>query len=468
MSSSPTSDIAKLSLETMPPTTIPPTQAESGADEEPRQSVEEDSSPGFDSDDSDLSDFEDDTSTIVQSPSKLTYQIDHLSDSTQKAIRDAFGEPPRIAIEKCRRIEDTYAFQMTELVTRSIRIRAPQDGTTQLTCSCGHQNEPCEHLLWLLDQVVKQTLYDQDSAKPLKMMGAGYPSEMGDPFQTIADHHLEVLADDIHCQVVTPDLEYDNELDPRRVEEARELLSSIYGVPVEEYRPDISVHPVGKDVFRHQDLDYTIFRMLLDNHHFFHYFLSLSRETNLLQDEFRKYSHRVDRILTILDANISSLVTSSPHTSRERPPDVAWASLHIIGTIDLIKNELYRRREPLQLAQAISAARSLVHILEAVVGRNRDVQIDSSRLERNIYLRLIGDRDQSFVIGVLELIPEAASQFLISLESILDQIKIHGAPATYVDKFHNLISRLRTSTIGGGVKRQGQTDEMDRKSKRMK
>ncbi|KAH6898595.1 hypothetical protein B0T10DRAFT_555901 [Thelonectria olida] len=452
----------------MPPTTRSRARDESVV-EESRQYLEEDSGPEFDSDESDLSDSEDDdSSSVVRSPSRLTYSINHLPESTQNAVRGAFKEPPRIALEKCRRIDDTYAFQMTELVTRSIRIRAPEDGNSQLTCSCGHRDEPCEHLLWLLDQVVKQTVYHQDSAKPLNMTGAGFPTEMGDPFKTIANHHLDVLADGIHCQVVTPDSEYDDELDPRRVQEARELLSSVYDLSPEDYRPDIFAHPDGKDILRQQDLDYSVFRMLLDNHHFFHYFLSLSRQTDLLKDQFRKYSQRVDRILSILDAYSASLLTSTPYASRETPPNVTWAAAHVVGTIDLIKNELYHRQKPLRASQAISAARSLVHILESVVARNRDAHEGPSRIARNLYLCLIGDRDQSFVIDVLELIPEAASQFLTVLEATLERLQVHGAPATYVDKFHKLLARLRTSSIGGGLKRPGQSERTDREPKRMK
>lgn len=449
----------------MPPATCEAPRDESVA-RESSQYLEEEESPEFGSSDSDSED--DDSSTVVRSPSRLTYSINHLSESTQNAVRGAFREPPRIALEKCRRIDDTYAFQMTELVTRSIRIRAPEDGNSQLTCSCGQGGEPCEHLLWLLDQVVKQTVYEQDSTKPLNMTESGFPSELGDPFQSISNHHLDLLADGIHCRVVTPDSEYDDELDSRRIQDSRELLSSVYGVSAEDYRPDIFTNPVGKDILRQQDLDYSVFRMLLDNHHFFHYFLSLSRETDFLKDQFRKYSQRVDHILSILDSYSASLATSDPYISGETPPDVTWAAAHIVGTIDLVKSELYHRQRPLRVSQAISAARSLVHILESVVARNRDAHPGPSRVARNLYLCLVGDRDRSFVIDALELLPEAASQFLPALEAALESLQVNGAPATYVDKFHKLLARLRTSSIGGGLKRAGQSERTDREPKRMK
>ncbi|KAF7546365.1 hypothetical protein G7Z17_g8489 [Cylindrodendrum hubeiense] len=463
--SPPVSRFSKLTLDSMPLQTRSRTRAESRADES-RQNLEEESSSESESE-SDISDFEEESPTVVQSPAKLSYLIDHLPESTQNAVRDAFREPPRIALQKCRRINDTYAFQMTELVTRSIRIRAPEDGASQLSCSCGHDEEPCEHLLWLLDQVVKQTVYDQDVAKPLKMTNAGYPREMGDPFQNIANHHLDLLADGIHCQVVTPDSEYDNELDPYRAQEARELLSSVYGVSPDDYRPDIFTHPsAGKKIFKRRDLDHTIFRMLLDDHHFFHYFHSVSRPTDPINDPFRKLSQRVDHVLRDLDAHATS---PAPDASHETPRGVAWAATHITGAVRLIKHELYTRDRPLQPSEAISAARSLVHILDAVVARNRDVHAGAARRDRNLYLRLIGDRDEDFVLGVLNLLPEAASQFLNSLETILDQIGVHGAPAAYAARFRALLDRLRTSSTGSGLKRSSvQGQGTDRKSKRMK
>ncbi|KAH7163073.1 SWIM zinc finger family protein [Dactylonectria estremocensis] len=475
--SPPVSRFSKLTLESMPTGTPPKARAESRVKEEeklPQQRHLDQELSSESESDSDSSEFEDESPTVIRSPSKLTYLIDHLPKSTQDAVRDAFTEPPRIALQKCRRIDNTYAFQMTELVTRSIRIRASKDGASQLSCSCGQRDEPCEHLLWLLDQVVKQTVYDQDTAQPLKMTNGGYPKEMGDPFQSIASHHLDLLADGIHCQVINPDSEYDNELDLYRTQEARELLASVYGVPPDEYRPDIFAHPsVGRRVFKRRDLDRTIFRMLLDDHHFFHYFHSLASPTDPINDPFRKLSQRVDHVLRDLDtyaaAASAPAAPQTPDPSRESPRDVRWAAGHITGAVRLIRHELYTRDRPLQPFESISAARSLVRILESVVARNRDSHAGAARRDRNLYLRLIGDCDEDFVLGVLALLPEAASQFLNDLEAVLAQIGVHGAPAPYAARFRALLDRLRTSSRGSGLKRSSvQGQGADRESKRMK
>ncbi|RTE71176.1 hypothetical protein BHE90_014424 [Fusarium euwallaceae] len=456
--SAPVSRFSRLSLESMPPETRSRTRAQSlsAESEQPNRDDESTSSSSSESElDSDSSDFDDDSSefddgepSAIRSPTKLTYTVDHLPEATQEAVRDTFKEPPRIALQKCRRINNTYAFQMTELVTRSIRIRAPENGISNLSCSCRSDGQPCEHLLWLLDQIVKQTMYDHDLAKPLKMNQDGYAEEMGDPFQKIANYHLDVLADGLHCKLVTPHSEYNNEPDIYRAQEAREILSSIYDEDPESFRPDIFDQiSLGKKLLKRHDLEQTIFRMLLDNHHFFHYFRSASRPTDPVNDPFRKLTQRIDRVLRDLDAD------QSPAGS-ESPRDVPWAASHILGCVRRMRHEIYTRDSPLSAREALSAARSLVHILDSVVARNRDQgQASAPRVDRNLYLRLVGDRDQDFILSVLNLIPEAASQFLHNLEAILERIEVYGAPAGYVERYRAMLGRLRASSTGSGLKR---------------
>lgn len=458
--STPASRLSRLSLQDMPPDTRSTTRDTSHME---RRYPPEDDSSSESGTVSDESDTDSEASSLVESPSRLVYRIDHLPETMRSSVRDSFEEPPEIALQKCRLINNTYAFQMTETVTRSVRIHAEGDGSSRLSCTC-QQDAPCNHLLWLLDQILQQTLYDHNPNQPLKMTPQGYAEEMGSPFENIAKYHLGILADGLHCQLVTPDLEYDDEVDDYRVQESRELLSSLYEKSPEDYRPDISTEfPNERNILKPNDLEQSMFRMLLDNNHFFHYFRSLSRPTDPINDIFRKLSQRVDHVLRDLDEHSSS----NSETSAETPRDVSWAAMHILGTVGLIKSAIYTRESPLEALEAISAARTLVHILDAVVSRNHDAHPGPNRIERNLYLRLIGDRDQEFVIGVLTLIPEAASQFLNTLEVISDKLGIHGAPASYVEKFRSLLGRLRTSSRRPSLKRQ-QDHESDRTSKRMK
>ncbi|KAL4730496.1 hypothetical protein ACLX1H_002532 [Fusarium chlamydosporum] len=428
--SPPSSRFSRLSLQSMSPETRSRTRAQSLAQESEQPRHEDTSSESeIDSNSSesgdDSSEFDDENeSSTIRSPTKLTYLVDHLPETTQSIIRETFREPPKIALEKCRRIENTYAFQMTELVTRSVRIHASEDGTSKLTCSCRDDGQLCRHLLWLLDQIANHTLYDEDISKPLRMSAAGYAEATGDPFQNISKYRLDVLAEGLHSHLVTPDSEYDNEPDAFRVQEAREILSSLYNMDPNEFRPDIFDRlSLGKKIIKHHDLEQTIFRMLLDNHHFFHYFRSLSGSQDLIKDPFHKLAQRIDRVLRDLD-------TETPSSDIESPRDVPWAASHILGCVRRMRHEIYTRERPLDAREALSAARNLVHVLSSVVSHNKENGSRSlPRIDRNLYLRLIGDRDQDFILNILNLIPEAASQFLHTLEEILDKIEIYGAPA---------------------------------------
>ncbi|KAL7937815.1 hypothetical protein V8C35DRAFT_277287 [Trichoderma chlorosporum] len=424
---------------------------------------------------SDSDDDDDEVSMVVQSPTKLAYNINHLPEKTQGAVREVFGEPPAIALQQCRLIDDTYAFQMTELVTQSIRIRASGHGSSQLTCSCGRgdENQPCSHLLWLLDQLTKQMLYDHNPKTPLTMTHDGFAEELGDPFTAISEHHLDVLSDGLHCQVIDPEALSEEDLASCRVQESRELLAAVYGSPPEDFRPDIfGGRPVlGKKVLKRNDLDCTVFRMLLDNHHFFSYFRSVSRPRDAINDPFRKLAQRVDRVLRRFDAHAAD--PASARSSAETLPDATWAVKHLVGCVALIRCSIYTRDRPLQPSEAASAARALVHILSAVVSRNRaDVSSGSpaeSRTERNLYQCLIGDEDRGFVLAELSLLPEAASRHLHTLESLLEDIGMHGAPATFFEKFKALLGRLRAPRRSSSLKRQIDDEgAASRDSKRMK
>ncbi|OHE93045.1 SWIM zinc finger protein [Colletotrichum orchidophilum] len=451
--------------------------------------------------DSDSSLVDDDDQSVIRSPSKLVYKVDKLSADARLRVREAFKDPPRLSLQYCRLRDDVYAFQMTELVPRSIRIGSPDSPFATPKCSCREQQQkggpPCKHLLWLLDQLVKQTLYDHDPTSPLTMTPDGYPEEIGDPFTGISTFHLDVLADGLRCDVVTPDSEEDSEiagsdeaeehLNSHRVHEAREMLSAVMSSSPDDYRPDLFSDPpsTGKKPVKRRDLEGTVFRMLLANNDFFHYFLSQMRSTDPVNDPFRKLSQRVDRVLHELDSYAASTSPPLGEASAEGPRDVAWAARHITGVVGLVRTSIFKRDRPLEPWERTSAARTLVHVLAAVVERNHDFVPQTStirpaaisRRDKNLYLRLVGDRDEDFVLGVLNLLPpDAAAQFLHSLEDILDQMGINGAPATYVEKFRSLMARLRrsggglgaASSSGAGSKRHGQSQGHDRGSKRMR
>lgn len=497
-------------------------------------------------------DDEDDADSLAESPSHLLYRLDGLPEIKRTAVRDVFSDPPKVALQHCRRIDDdTYAFQMTELVPRSVRIHRRHDGISGLSCSCGsvgagpvsanssfssssdgegsssggddessHEGLFCPHLVWLLDQVLAQTLYHHSRDDPVAMRSDGYAQELGDPFDSIRRHSLDVLAAGLHCPLVADPRRHGEVVDPTRALEARELLASVYEAEPDHFRPDIFGRRAGRggghvgslagmmrkydddddeddedekddETARagpEHDMDLHIAQMLLDNGHLFNYFLSRSRPSDPVNDIFRKLSQRVDIVVRHFDQQ----------ASRQDGADgiVAWAARHIDGCVDLIRSAVFSRRRPLTAPQSLSAASALVHMLEAVATRNRDVvsasvssatsrrpprfsapraTVTAPRAERNLYLRMIGDHDDDFVLGVLALIPQAATQFVHDLESLLDNyITVQGAPATYVSRFRSLLARLRTSRTGAGLKRPAggasreQGSSRERGSKRMK
>ncbi|KAL2757141.1 hypothetical protein ACRALDRAFT_2102267 [Sodiomyces alcalophilus JCM 7366] len=432
--------------------------------------------------DSDSSTTEEHAAAVVKSPTKLYYNIENLSADLQARVREAFKDPPRLTLQYCRLQDDVYAFQMTELVPRSIRIGAPDSKFPNPKCSCAQEGgNPCRHLLWLLDQIVDQTLGDENSGAPLTMTPAGYPPEVGDPFASITDLHLDILADGLHCELVRPDSDdHANGLNPCRVQEARERLASVAAVPTEEYRPDIFDRPtLGTNLIKRHDLECTVFRMLLDNSDFFHYFLSLTRSSDPARDPFRKLEHRVQSVLRHLDEYSASRSESSrAHrpSSADRPRDVTWAARRILAVVSRIKAKIFRRDSPLAPWERTSAARALVRILASVVDRNCESYLGTGpQVERNLYTRLIGDaRGGDFVLGVLLLLPDAAAPFLHELEVIAETIGVHGAPAAYAEKLDMLLARLKKPASGGSIgasKRHGPYDAQgshDRGSKRVK
>ncbi|KAM0329926.1 hypothetical protein ACHAQA_004092 [Verticillium albo-atrum] len=473
--SAPVSKFSKLSLENM--TSTPRSQPP----QLPLDSSESESSSDPESD-SDDSTAEDETPTVVRSPTKLAYKLDKLSDEARSTVREAFKDPPKLSLQYCRLQDNTYAFQMTEMVPRSIRIGSVGSKFPTPRCSCGKQNGPCKHLLWLLDQLVKQTLYDHDPTSPLTMTSKGFAEEVGDPFSSISDFHLDVLADSLRCQVVHPDsgddddddegdTDGEDDLNMSRVQEARELLASVAAVAPEDYRDDIFSDPTpGTNVIKRRDLECTIFRMLLDNNDFFHYFLSQARSTDPIRDPFVKLEQRVRRVLRNLDAYSAR----TPSSSQEGPRNVAWAARHLLGVVSLINTTIFKRDTPLAPHERTSAARALVHILSAVVTRNRDAHPGPTLADRNLYARLIGDARSDFVIGTLLLLPDAAAPFLSDLETVAEAIGVQGAPAAYAEKLTRLLASLKKPARSGsisGSKRQdpsGGQGPQGRGSKRVK
>ena len=122
--------------------------------------------------DSDSDEEEYDEDDVYRSPyTKLAYNVEKLNEDTKGLIGDLFRSPPReetpqIVLELCGITPggDTYAFQMKEIVRRTIRIGSPNSKFPSPHCSCTESGgpEPCRHLLWLMDQITSLTVYEHN------------------------------------------------------------------------------------------------------------------------------------------------------------------------------------------------------------------------------------------------------------------------------------------------------------------
>jgi hypothetical protein len=233
-------------------------------------------------------DEEPEDQNLVRSPSKLIYTLDGVSPEIRAGALDAFGDPPRLTLQYCRLRDSVYAFQMTELVHRSVRIGGPGSRFPTPQCSCHPEGSPsstppCKHILWLMDRIVKQTHYGQDPKTPIPLTRNGIPEPLSDSFRSIAAFHLDILASTLHSTTTTPDAPRDAlvNLSSTRSREARELLAAVSNCIPEEYRPDIfgNMRTGSNQVEKRHDLDYTVARMLFTNDEFFDYFRASARKT---------------------------------------------------------------------------------------------------------------------------------------------------------------------------------------------
>ncbi len=211
-----------------------------------------------DDDDEDDDDYDEDDGPVRSPLTNLFYNIDNLDDETQELVRELFRPPPPeetppIVIEWCgiSNDPDVYAFQLQEVVPRTIRIGSPTSRIPTPSCNCtGSEARPCRHLVWLMDQIAKQTLPSHPPGEPLTL-GVGSSSgsasapreglfpELGNAYARIADFHIDVLANTLHCGAGPPT----GHPSLHRVREAREILAGLDGIQdaagVETYAPDI-------------------------------------------------------------------------------------------------------------------------------------------------------------------------------------------------------------------------------------
>lgn len=480
-SSAPISRFSRLSLESMPPTTRSQSQKESNSGQD--SDCESDGSDASLDDDSGP-----ETPVVVRSPNTdICYDVSNLDPETQKSVRQLFRskhgqQPPQFVIQGCRsHVENDshfYAFEMLEtvLVPRSIRVGSPRSKYRKPKCFCmGDNEEPCKHLIYLLDQVNYHTA-GHESGSPEHLGPDGYATEMGHPFEKISDFHIDQLATSLHCKIISP--RSTSEVSPAHLQEVREILASVEEPDPDDYacdnfRPDIfdksQEMPGENALISYGDLTHTVAKMLIKNRRFFAYFLGLLEPGSKARDPFRKIQQRVDRVLVDLDAfSRDPSGTLISRSATEGNPDVPWAAAHIERAVSTIQALLQTRSDsPSSATERASAARTLVRILHVIVLHwNRDVNYSPATAaslptptaaaaalalnEGNLYHRLIGGRthgSSAFVIDVLRQLPEQ-NQWIETLEEIEDQLSEYTPPAAYMIRLRELILSMRSIRPG--------------------
>lgn len=398
--------------------------------------------------------MDEDNDLTIRSPTRLKYNIEQLSPPTRKMVRslwsETFEEPPEISLQWCDRMLDAdgnidfYAFQMHEVVPRSIRIGSPKSQYSEPQCQCGAAR-PCKHLIWLSDCIAQQALCDHDPQEALTLNEHGYPDELGEPFQCISAMHLDVLADGLHCEVGHPLAR--SGPSPQTMADAQSIIASIAEVDehlFDSYRSDLTYATFdARSLVHHRDAEATLFSLLIASHRLSAWLRSLLRPSDPARTPFRQIESRARRIFTDLDTYLAS---SSQHGKQaadaadtEGTCDVSWAATSLSGCVRQIHTLVARAEAPLSRAERASAARALVRILRGAVDRRKEDGRNSS-----LYARLIGDRDEGFLTDTLELLVDQ-SQFIDEIEDIMAEVGVRGAAASWVAKMETIVARMRTN-----------------------
>ncbi|KAI0175657.1 hypothetical protein GGR52DRAFT_322327 [Hypoxylon sp. FL1284] len=418
--SPPTERLQKLSLESMPPTTRLQSRLRQAEVEEEESSVVSDYSSPSSSDTCSEPEFDidEEDEEVMVSPSRLRYRLDQLDDEARGNVARATEVPAQFVLRGCQAGDERCLFLVTEPAEYTVRTGSPASGYGEPSCTCEDSERgetPCRHVLWLLDQVTSQVLGARP--EPYTLTRHGYPAELGNPYDAIADFHLDTLADSLHCDVVGQSASPN----PRRVRETREILALLSDVPVDEYRPDLFGDGNDDDSAGRRrtggkrkrdggggggDLEQTVFRMLLRNDELFRYFLSATsaRAGARAEARIRELGLRADAVLAGLWRYADEFderqregkeeVTADTHA---RPKDVPWAAAHLASVARQLRSAVYAPARPLGRRALRAAARVAAGVLARVVlACYRDVGPPGR--PQNLYRRLVdeGDNDNNY------------------------------------------------------------------------
>ncbi|KAI1127713.1 hypothetical protein F5Y10DRAFT_277928 [Nemania abortiva] len=426
----------------------------------------------------------DEAAGIASFPSGTRYSIHDLDPGTKDAIVKALGTPSKLTLRGCSPREQGYVFLISETIDYHVRAPygvGPFDGPS---CSCRQDERsvglqhPCRHTLWLCDQILSQLVpLPRD---PYTWRIDGYTTKHGNVCDFISDFHFDVLADSLRCDVMAGE-----SLKPRpcRIQTAREILATISGNPVDQYRLDLTGEAVGKRVVKEGDLEETIFRMLLENDSFFSYCLTSMRKYEPLNPRFRRFRDRANAALDAFDR----YVKASDLERGELSENPQWCYKTFKDILEQIKAIIINLERELHSFDRRAAADTLVYILDQVVSRNEDHGTvhdenegeshgeDQSTNEKiNLYTKLVVESHHNFILDILDKLPPESTNHLLPVLSRIERaVAATNVPRSFLEKLGEIIARPRSASSRSGSEPAGSSrkrsnQDTDRHPKRIK
>ncbi|KAI2628899.1 hypothetical protein GGS21DRAFT_526491 [Xylaria nigripes] len=407
-------------------------------------------------------DFDEATGTATF-PSGMRYSVRDLDSRTRDAVVQALSPSSKLAIHGFSPRGQGYVFLLSETVEYHVTTPtsdphgSPYHGPR---CSCQQGEErddrqlPCRHTLWLCDQVLSQMAPLPEDY--YTWTTDGYTAEHGNVCDRIPDYQLDVLADSLQCDIMAGEM---SKTRPGRIRTAREILATLSGVPVKEYRPDLTGQNVGRGVVKEGDLEETIFRMLLQNESLLSYFMVSMRNHGPLNPRFRRFRDRADAALEAFD----DYIKASSLQKAELSKNPQWCRMTLRNILDLIRSIITQSERELDEFDSRAAASTLVYMLEQVVARNEDHEGamrqehssvgqsggQPSYANTNLFNDFLVETNDNFILNVLEeLQPEFVAHTLPNLCLIEQLIARTDSAKAFRKKLSRMIVELcRTRPI---------------------
>ncbi|KAI0446790.1 hypothetical protein F4803DRAFT_502491 [Xylaria telfairii] len=439
----------------------------------PSRRREEDSAETAYESDIDTSISFDETTGIATFPSGMKYSVHGLDTGTRDAVAKALNTSSQLTLRGCSPRGQGYVFLISETTEYHVSSApfggsGPYDGPS---CSCRQDDRtvglqhPCRHTLWLCDQILSQLVpLPRD---PCTWRLDGYTTRHGNVCDFIPDFQFDVLVDSLRCGIMAGEPLKPR---PRRIQTVREILATLSGNSIENYRPDLTDKTIGGGVVKEGDLEETIFRMLLENDSLLEYFLGSMRNHESLNPRFRRFRDRANAALEAFDdyAKASDL----ERTELSKNPQWCYKTFKDIS--EQIKSIIINSERELDEFDRRAAASTLVYILDQVVSRNED---DGAARDRgssgshsrgqitdirniNLFNELIVESSHNFILDILdELQPKYIDHLLPDLSRIEQAIMHTNVPRSYLGKLNSIVSLLR----GPGSKSGSEPTDNSRK-----